>query len=305
MKHVLILGPLVNHCKLFHVLCNIWKRGCPMIDSFEILARDEADMRAAREAIWRALDTDDGHRTVYAALCRWTWRAMIERRLDEELRSWHRLLLDTAGRMATQAESKPHIRDRGRLDRSAASERVRALADLVRMSVEAANASVLKDLTARAHVAEILRLLAGHASKYFEREQIKNELGLRDSNLSRVLTLLAANGLVERLAQGKAAAFRITQRGLALADIDSEERAHFRAEIQPLLTPTKQVQEDTEDAVFKPINIVVLTPKQNDAPPMHWRFLRPHQVHESINPKSTRALGARHRERVGAEESTH
>jgi len=231
-----------------------------MTDSFEALARDEADVKTARVAIWRALDTESGHRTAYAVLCRWTWRIMIERRLDDELRSWHRLLLDTAGRIAMQAseEAKPHAR--ARLDRSAAAERIRALADLVRMSVEAACASVLKELVARAHVSEILRLLAKDLGTSIEREQIKNELALRDANLSRVLTLLAANGLVERLPRGKAAAFRITQRGLALLDTSHRERNHLDVDAPPPPAPTPiPVKQDSVNSKYEPFKVLIIT----------------------------------------------
>ena len=238
-----------------------------MADKCEILARDEADVATARDAIWQALDAEGGHIGVYAALCRWTWRVTVERRLDDELRSWHRLLLDAAGRIAAQAARRPSVKGRVRLDPAAASERIRALADLVRMSVEAGAASVLRDFAGRAHVVQILQLLASHADPHLDREQIRAKLGLRDANLSRVLTLLAANGLVERLPRGKAAAFRVTHRGLSLAQTEGE-RERFVPKAPLLPRHSKPIQEGAKATIFKPINVVSPTPAQTAGRPI-------------------------------------
>jgi DNA-binding MarR family transcriptional regulator len=222
-----------------------------MVENLEQLVRGEIGASEARQAIWRELDAEEGYRTTYAALCRWTWRAMIERRLDDEVKSWHRLLLDVAGRIAVQADSGSSASDRAHLDRSAAAERVRALADLVRLLVDAAEASTLKDFTARAHVSAILRLLASRAGIPIEREEIKTELRLRDANLSRVLTLLAANGLVERVARGKNAAFRVTPHGAALAKTSAEEVGATSVKPPHSLFVTDQILSHATESFFR------------------------------------------------------
>lgn len=211
-----------------------------MVESIELLARDEADVGAARVVIWQILGTANGHKAAYAALCKWTWRAMLERRLDDELASWHRLLLDAAGRLGAESDDRAKTQARGRLDRPAAAERLRALADLVRMSIDAANASLPRDLTARAHVMEILRVLAD-AGEHVDREQIKQRLNLRDANLSRVMTLLAANGLVERRPRGKTAVFCIMPRGLAA--VASTNAPHA---LPPTLPLGRDLERDTQ-----------------------------------------------------------
>ncbi|MEW6122976.1 MAG: hypothetical protein AB1698_10220 [Pseudomonadota bacterium] len=183
-----------------------------MSGSLEALARDEADASAARTAIWSRLDTVEGCREAYAALSRWAWRVMVEHRVDDELRAWHRLLGDVAARMASVAPSETPTPTR--LEPAAAAERIRALADLVRLSVEASDAADLTTLMGRTHVPELLRLLAKTPDAALPRETIKAELGLGNANLSRVLTLLVMNGLIERRTAGKAAAFQITSRGL-------------------------------------------------------------------------------------------
>ncbi len=229
-----------------------------MLENLEFLARGEIGDSEARQAIWHELEAEDGFRSTYAALCRWTWRAMIERRLDDGVKSWHRLLLDVAGRIAAQADSGPSASGQSRLGRAAAAERVRALADLVRLSVDAAETSTLKDFTARAHVSAILRLLARNAGAPIEREEIKRELGLRDANLSRVLTLLAANGLVERVARGKNAAFRATRYGAALVETIAEGikaapvKPHHLFFIIEAKGPTAQLLSDTPENYFRP-----------------------------------------------------
>lgn len=222
-----------------------------MTDSLASLTRDEADASEARQILWKTLDKEDAHRAAYAALCRWTWRAMVERRLDGELRAWHRLLLDAAARIGAQAARKQKARGRVSFDPAAAAERCRALADLLRLSVDAADASAVKELTSRAHVAEILRLLAARAGEYVEREDIRKELGLGHANLSRVLTLLAANGLVEREPRGKAAAFRATQRALGIVDPDREERRLARQLMRA--PPIALAGARLKDALFEPL----------------------------------------------------
>lgn len=204
-----------------------------MEETMEALAYDQVDAAAARDVVWRALDSQAGLREAYSALCRWTWRAMVERRLDDDLRSWHRLLLDAAGRLAGAAPAAmPRTRARPRLDTAAAAERLRALADMVRLSIDAAAASIPAELGKRAHVLEILRFLTERVGEHVEREQIKRAVGLEDANLSRVLTLMTANSLVERLPLGRVASFRATQHGLALvAAPDPKERERARVDL--------------------------------------------------------------------------
>lgn len=235
-----------------------------MDERFEALARDEADVTAARAAIWSALDIADGHRVAYAALCKWTWRAMIERRLDDDMRSWHRLLLDAAGRMALEAgAAKPSGR---RLTPIAVAERLKGFAELVRMSVDAAEASPTKDLTARAHVLEILRFLAGKHGEYVERDHIKVEVGLKDANLSRVLTLLAANGLIERQPRGKVASFRATQRALnVVATSGALERKRARSEMAPPPAPGRRIISEREGVKLFTRAFQEVAPKRREA----------------------------------------
>lgn len=187
-----------------------------MTIAIESLARDEADSAAARGAIWSVLGAPGGYRAAYAALCRWTWRAMIERRLDDDLRRWHRLLLDAAAKIGTIAADAGA--DSSKIVPTDAAQRIRALADLVRLSIDAAKVADVADFTGRAHVIEILRMLAAKSGEFVLRDAIRTELGLGNANLSRILSLLAVNGLVEREARERQAAFRATQRAIRIVE---------------------------------------------------------------------------------------
>lgn len=202
-----------------------------MQKTMEALAFDQVSAADARDLIWSAIDSPAGVRDAYSALCRWTWRVMIENRLDGELRSWHRLVLDVAGKLAGAPPSHdPYSRTRLQLDPAGAAERLKALGDLIRLSIEAAAASVPADLGRRAHVLEILRFLSERPGDYVEREAIRKATGLGEANLSRVLTLMVANGLVERLPRGKVASFRATRQGLAMIEA-SKPKEHEHGSI--------------------------------------------------------------------------
>lgn len=204
--------------------------GGEMVDSLEALARDEVDASTARRMIWPYLDTADGCREAYDALCRWVWRVMIEHRVDDDLRAWHRLLLDVAARMArTAPDTETGCR---RIEPRAAADGVRAFAELLRLSVEASETADLKNLMGRTHVPELLHLLAKEPDRALARETIRADLRLGHANLSRILTLLAINGLIERSTAGKSAAFQITWRGL--------EQAKRMARPRPMPSISKQ-----------------------------------------------------------------
>lgn len=203
-----------------------------MADDTEAVARHELDAAAAREGLLRLAGDGTSLAELYATICRWTWRALVESRLDSELRSWHGLILDLAARVSSQGGSATDERGRARLTGADVAARLRGFADLVRMSVEAADASVPREIAGRAHVIEILRSLAERADGYVERSELKSQCGLKDSNLSRVLTLLSMNGLVEREPRGKRAGFKITARGLEAANVRDrtlrgQARPHF------------------------------------------------------------------------------
>lgn len=210
-----------------------------MAVELEALARDEVSAGEARQLIWSTLSSEDkeGACAAYSALCRWTWRITVERRLDAELPAWHRLLLDVAGRLTSRAEEEGTGEPGAGLSMGAAAERVRGLADILRLSIDAAELVDMDEFMSRAHVMDVLKVLAAEPESYLQRDKIRKQTGLGQANLSRLLTLLAVKGLLERKSVSKSAAFKITPQGLRLCgpatrpSLDTPKRRADRKEL--------------------------------------------------------------------------
>lgn len=159
----------------------------------------------AREQI-RALLADDSGASgkIYAALAHKVWSLLIERRLDGEVRDWHVLLQGVRASLRRGDE---------RL-----SERVAALADLVRESVALAERSPARDVARRPHARKILEILAAE-NDFVARRRLNEELQLSNSHLSNVLVQLGGVGLIERRDRGKEAEFALTALGRELTMI--------------------------------------------------------------------------------------
>jgi len=155
---------------------------------------------AARTAIREVLKEDSkATRRVYAALARKVWSLLVERRFDAEVRDWHVLV--------NNVRSKIHDRDQP------ASERLIALADLLRESIGFAELSPAAAVANRPRARAILERL-GEAQGFVKRRELMDELKLSSSNLSNVLTQLQAHDLVRRRrGKGKEAEFEITRLG--------------------------------------------------------------------------------------------
>lgn len=157
---------------------------------------------AARVAIRQLLADDPrASRRVYAALARKIWSLLIERRFDPEIRDWHSLL--------------NAVKAKVRSDDAAAAERITALADLLHESINLAEISPAREMAERPRARAVLEQLA-QGSGFVRRRVLLQSLGIGSSNLTNVLTQLAAHSLVERRGNGKEAEFRLTRLGLEL-----------------------------------------------------------------------------------------
>ncbi len=175
-----------------------------MTYTLESIARGEVDAVAARSEIERHIQTTRDFAKPYSALLRWTWLALSERRADDDLRHWHRLILDIAAR-AGQG---------GGADTSATlAERLRALSDIIRVSIGLQTRPDKARLLTRAHVPAILEALDERQPDAVARDDLLEAVALKTANLSRILTLLTLEGLVERQADGRKARYRITGEG--------------------------------------------------------------------------------------------
>lgn len=160
------------------------------------IAVEEISPAQAQELIGHRLrdDPQDGD-SVYRALRAWTWRSLTERRFDQELRGWWELMRTTSAwlRHADQAEC---------------AERVSALTDLVYESIQVAEHETVEAILDRVHVRQALRAAS---SGWRPRQELRDQLGLKEANLSRLLALLQARGLMEKRQRGRLAFFRATQ----------------------------------------------------------------------------------------------
>jgi predicted transcriptional regulator len=153
----------------------------------------------ARQRIKDALERDPrATRRVYAALARKTWSLLIERRLDPELRDWHGLLFGVRAKIKHEDE--------------AAAERLIALADLLRESLNLAEISPARSVAERPKSRAVLELLRANRT-FVRRRHMLDELDIGGSHLSNILTQLLAHDLVERRGNGKEAEYRITPFG--------------------------------------------------------------------------------------------
>jgi predicted transcriptional regulator len=135
----------------------------------------------------------------YTALRAWVWKALNERRRDEELREWFDILKRTAS----------FLRERY----AAHADRIQVLHELIYESISVSEILPAREVVKRLYVKETLRALSRASSKQMSRERIRNRLNLKEANLSRVLNLMTASGLIDRTTHGRQAFFRLTSLG--------------------------------------------------------------------------------------------
>lgn len=213
-----------------------------MTRTVERIARGEIDASEAGELILSLLEEKSDFSSVYEALVRWTWIALAERRCDNDLRIWHRVFRDVSSKVSHMSIEEV---GQGSLTPFQAAERLRALSDLVKVSISLEDRPDAKRMLSRAHVSSILQVLAQKVGAGMGRSELQHKLGLKTANLSRILTLLVVSGMVEREPHGRSASFRITEFGKMSIE-KHERRAHRRNEAKP---KTSRVIEEKEAKV--------------------------------------------------------
>lgn len=174
----------------------------PQAAGLNTIARAEASPPQAREALLAVFGQPSAEllRDAYLALRAWVWKALDQRRRDPELREWDDLLCAAASLMAQHGQP-------------ALAERLTALHELVSESIAVAETLATQDITRRQHVAEVLDFLAGEGGQA-KRSAIGAHVPLGQANLTRVLNLMTAAGLLERSMLGREAVFRLSRTGL-------------------------------------------------------------------------------------------
>jgi predicted transcriptional regulator len=165
------------------------------------IALGHANSAQARAALGAALRdaSPESVQAVYTALRAWVWKALNERRRDEELREWFDVLRRTGS----------FLKERY----NAHAERIQALHELIYESISVSEVLPPQEALKRLYVREIIRLLSRVPSGQMSRRRIRRRLDLKEANLSRILNLMMASGLVDRTAHGKEALFRLTNLG--------------------------------------------------------------------------------------------
>lgn len=138
---------------------------------------------------------------VYFALQEVAWRLSGSRRSEPEAAGWQAVF----GRARTMLELA---------GQDAASHKVDALADLIARSARFAEMQPLDDVLGRRHVAALLRVLAAERGRA-ARGVVLEATGLGQANLSRVIAMLEAHGLVRREMSGREADLILTEIGSA------------------------------------------------------------------------------------------
>jgi hypothetical protein len=174
----------------------------PQAAGLNTIARAEASPAQAREVLLAVLGQPSPEllQDAYLALRTWVWKTLDQRRRDPELREWDDLLCAAAALMAQHGQ--PVL-----------AERLTALHELLSESIAVGETLAAHDVTRRQHVTRVLDFLAkndGQAS----RSAIGAHLSLGQANLTRVLNLMMAAGLIERTTLGKEALFRQSRTGL-------------------------------------------------------------------------------------------
>lgn len=174
----------------------------PQVAGLNSIARAEASPAQARETLLAILGqpSTDLLQDTYLALRAFAWKALDQRRRDPELREWDDLFCAAASLMAQH-------------DQPALAERLIALHELLSESIAVSETLAAQDITRRQHVAEVLEFLASRGGQA-NRSAIGAQLSLGQANLTRVLNLISAAGLVERTSLGKEAVFSLSRQGL-------------------------------------------------------------------------------------------
>lgn len=174
----------------------------PQAAGLNTIARAEASPAQAREALLAVFGQPSPEllQDAYLALRAWVWKALDQRRRDPELREWDDIL--RAATSLTAQHGQPAL-----------AERLTALHELLSESIAVGEALAVQDITRRQHVAEVLDFLASNGGQA-NRSAVGAHRSLGQANLTRVLNLMMAAGLIERTTLGKEAVFSLSRTGL-------------------------------------------------------------------------------------------
>lgn len=189
------------------------------LSSLDKIASGEITVSAAAELLKRNLQelSEKKAQKIYTVLRAWVWKTLNERRRDDELRKWHSLISLTSARLE--------------IDYTDHAARIQVLHELVYESISARQVYSYDVLARRSHVKEILVYIYRSPEQQLARRELQMRLGLKDSNLTRVMSMLSDAGLVERSARGKTAIYSLTISGRARAKVVASSNRMVRSEL--------------------------------------------------------------------------
>lgn len=166
----------------------------------------DATPSEARKAIRALLAQPTAERSalLYAALRGWTWKALMTRRLDEDLSEWFSVLRSTSAQLRRLDAEHSHY--------------VSSLSHLIDDTLRYAASSARTKILGRSHVGEILEIVRRNNGRC-ERAKIEAEAGLGSARLSQLLTELTVEGFLSREAEGKRAIFVLQDAGRELLEL--------------------------------------------------------------------------------------
>ncbi len=139
---------------------------------------------------------------LYSGFRAWTWKALDQKRRDDELREW----IDVIRRLRLRIGSK-NGRDR-QLD---------TLADLIAESVAIAARLPVAEVLRKRHAREVL-LLLHRSSEATPKKHVMDGLGINAANMSRIMNLLSSAGLIEIERSGRETHYNLSRVGASEAE---------------------------------------------------------------------------------------
>jgi len=210
------------------------------------IALADANATEARQIIQGLLKADaspEAYGKIATALRAWIWKTLTSRRHDGELADWH----DMLRRLARRARD---------FDQGMAA-RFQILSELVHESIVSPDVADPKSVLQRSHVRKALEQLAVAADGRMERSDLGSVLLLQQANLTRIINMMVASGLVIKTSEGKRVIVELTHAG--------------KQEARALATHAEVVVSATDKLVLRVVRLEAAIAKPRESGPFGVR----------------------------------
>lgn len=193
-----------------------------LLEAITTASMPPADAFAKLREYLMTSDSEIGVEKTYDALRGLVWNVVSSRDGGDHLNGWTDVVL--------------RVRQLLRTKSSRIAERFTVLADLLDQSFRFAKLHPSDELLSRKHIRTVLEVLLAHHGTA-TRATIAERIGLRDANMSRVLSNLASAGWISRRPDGREIVVSLTEEGKAQART-ALPKAAVAAAASPFSTPT-------------------------------------------------------------------